>query len=201
MSRHYDNFARNYQAVRELGNIYSFLYPQVTAIDVSELLRAEFVLAVSAFDCYMHEIVRAGLVDLLFGCRNERGLKCVELPLDFVKIALNISDEHERRQFVDASIKRQLSKDSYQSPKSVEYAMGLIGVKHLWTELSSRMGIAPNQIKETLALIVNRRNKIAHEADYDDYIGGKTEIEKQWVDDSIEFISSFVEKTDLLLMT
>ena len=56
-----NQFRTNIERVRNLGTIYKALNAQTTDIlDLSDLLRAELVMAVSAFDHYIHEIVRLG---------------------------------------------------------------------------------------------------------------------------------------------
>ena len=57
-----NQFRANIVRVRDLGVIYSALKAQTTgAIDLSDILRTELVMAVSALDHYIHEIVRLGM--------------------------------------------------------------------------------------------------------------------------------------------
>ncbi len=65
-----DQFRRNIQRVRNLGAIYQALSVQTTqALDVSDLLRSELVMAVSALDHYIHELVRLGMLEAYQGNR------------------------------------------------------------------------------------------------------------------------------------
>ncbi len=56
---------KNIKQARQLGGIYRALRSQTTAaLDLSDILRAELVLAVSAFDNSAHEITRIGMLEV-----------------------------------------------------------------------------------------------------------------------------------------
>lgn len=58
-----DHFARNIANVREHDSLYKILRERITpALDLSDILRAEIVMAVSALDHYVHELVELGIV-------------------------------------------------------------------------------------------------------------------------------------------
>lgn len=57
-------FRANLERVRNLGAIYKTFRIQTTEVlDLSDILRAQLVMAVSAFDQYIHEIVRLGMLE------------------------------------------------------------------------------------------------------------------------------------------
>lgn len=57
-------FEINLEGTKQLGVIYIAFSDKVTeAIKLEELLRAEVLLAVSALDCYVHDIVRIAWVE------------------------------------------------------------------------------------------------------------------------------------------
>jgi len=54
-----NQFRTNISRVRNLGSIFGALNSQTTSVlDLSDILRAELVLAVSALDHFIHELVR-----------------------------------------------------------------------------------------------------------------------------------------------
>jgi hypothetical protein len=71
MSDSYKRFQQNIDSIKTLDVIYTYLSSQVQAMDLSEILRAQFVLIVSAFDCFIHEIVRTGIIEVIEGNRND----------------------------------------------------------------------------------------------------------------------------------
>jgi hypothetical protein len=64
MKTAHDEFKNNIIRAKNLGSIYFSLNAKTTAIlDITDILRAELVLGVSAFDHYIHEIVRIGMIE------------------------------------------------------------------------------------------------------------------------------------------
>jgi len=65
-----DQFRTNINRVRHLGAIYRALKAQTTEVlDLSDILRAELVMAVSALDHYIHEVTRLGILETYHGSR------------------------------------------------------------------------------------------------------------------------------------
>jgi len=63
------------------------------------------------------------------------------------------------------------------------------------------MGRPPKDIKQELSIIVDRRNKIAHEADIDPTLGlgNRWGINEGLVNDAVDFIEQIVESIHLVL--
>ena len=74
-----------------------------------------------------------------------------------------------------------MAKNTYQSPKSVEDVMSMIGIRRICTA------------RNKLAVIVNRRNKIAHEADYNPVLGCFTALSKEDAMDVRNYLCSIVD--------
>lgn len=106
---------------------------------------------------------------------------------------MSTENENDRKSILDGEIKKITSKDSYQSPSNVEKALSLIDLNNVWLKVSSDMNMNPTDIKKNLALIVNRRNKISHEADFDYLLGHKIPIDRILVDGIKEFIMNLVK--------
>lgn len=194
------NYLNNIESIYELDNIYTFLENQVTAIDISVMLRAEYVLIVSALDNYIHEVVRNGLLERFENPSLSKGMGIISIPLNIVKLLLTEANENQKKQILNSEIKKITSKDSYQSPKGIEFALALIDIKGIWNSISDYMLMKPNDIKDTLSLIVNRRNKIAHEADMDYLTLQKTPIDRETVIDCLGFIKKLVDSIDQLVI-
>uniref|UniRef100_UPI00308444AC HEPN domain-containing protein n=1 Tax=Petrachloros mirabilis TaxID=2918835 RepID=UPI00308444AC len=73
--------------------------------------------------------------------------------------------------------------------------------KKLWDEVAIQMTKSAKDIKQQLNSIVDRRNKIAHEADIDPTfnIGSRWNIDEVLVDDAIDFIEKLVENIHQVL--
>ncbi len=195
-----NQFQQNIESIKVLDAIYAYLNPKVTSFDLSEILRAEFVLIVSAFDCYIHDIVREGMLEIFEGGKGSNSdFENFSLPFKTVNQLLKATDQPTRKQIIDIAIKEITSKDSYQSPRSIENALGLISVKKIWTLLGKELNRPTDDIKHQLNLIINRRNKIAHEADIDRATGLKKAISESDIKLAMEFIESLAKTLDAII--
>jgi hypothetical protein len=82
-----------------------------------------------------------------------------------------------------------------QQADKIADAIRYISDKKLWDEVSIQMNKSAKDIKQQLNLIVDRRNKIAHEADIDPTfnIGSRWNIDELLVGDAVDFIELLVE--------
>lgn len=186
-------FDQQLSSLRNLTSIYQYLEENASTMDASAILRAEYVLIVSAFDNYLHCVVRRKICDNFFS--SQFLSKNLNLPItDYLSIHSE-NDPGIQRQLLDVALRRLLEKDSYQSPTSVEYALNLINIKNIWSCCSSSFGDTADNIKNRLAIIIKRRNQIAHESDIDP-TGMQRAINNQAIDDCREFFAKFVAFID-----
>lgn len=183
-------FSTNLESVKSLHNLHKHLCKLLPAVDLSEILRAEHVLIVSAFDCFVHDVVRCGMLEI-FNNNKSPNTKYNDfcIPLSVVDQILKSTSDIEKMDILNLSIKKILAKDSYQSPSSIENALQLLAVKKIWSSVKDDMAMEPNDIVIKLGLIINRRNKIAHEADVSNHIDtNKNQIEREDVEDTFDFL-------------
>jgi hypothetical protein len=78
---------------------------------------------------------------------------------------------------------------AYQSPENIADGLSYIwDEKYKWQKIATAMAIDENQARTQLKLIVDRRNKIAHEADLDITSGGKFAISRPDCESIVLFI-------------
>jgi hypothetical protein len=192
-------FDKNMEAIANIDALYHYMENQVTAFDITELLRSEYILIVSALDFYIHEAVKNCLVHQfnLGVCDSDL---TISIPLTTVGIILN-SDSNERTKILEKQIGQIMSKDSYQAPRSIEHALKIIGINKMWTAVGKHLGEKGSEVRATLALIIDRRNKIAHEADISPIggLGEKTNIDTTTVRECLDFVTTFVESVEKLI--
>lgn len=83
MRRAIEQFNINIETVKHLGAIHSIFTTQLTpAVDLSDILRSQIVLAVSALDCFIHDLVRIGMSEIFQGSEN--------LPNSFLNYGISI---------------------------------------------------------------------------------------------------------------
>ena len=198
MNRPYSSFLKNLQRALSLISIEKVLSDQVTsAIDTSDILRASYVLAVSALDTYVHETVLTGMMQIYDGLRPiAPGYERSRIELGIFSGLTSINSAQDS---VHNSIREQHSYLSYQNPEKIADAIRCVTDKKLWIEVSAQLNKDPQAIKGQLSAIVDRRNKIAHEADIDPTFGTLWPIYFCDVEKSISFINSIVDEINIIV--
>jgi hypothetical protein len=194
-----DQFRINISYVRNLGAIHKALYAQTTSIlDLSDILRAELVMAVSAFDKYIHDVVRIGMLEEYQGKRTStKSFQLFSISLGSAQLGILTPKNID---WLDDEIRNRHSWQSFQRADKIADAMHLISDVKLWDETAKKMGKNAGSVKTQLNLIVDRRNCIAHEADIDpSYTGSRWPINEAMVDSAIDFIEEVANSIYTLL--
>lgn len=183
-------FRQNLAFARTMTATATALELQFTsAIDVSDLLRAALVQGVSAFDHFIHEEVRVRMVGLLAVSKSQ-------WPSAFQRFRVAMSSVDEATKTTSAAwleneVRRQHGFLAFQHPEKVADAIRLVTDVELWSAVASDLGLTAADAKTRLQLIVDRRNKIAHEADTDPTPPrSRYPINRQLVDDSLDYLES-----------
>lgn len=199
MSIYVQQFRDNLARVNDLRALHDALNKQTApVIDLSDLLRACFVMAVSALDHYIHEITRIGMMEIFDGLRVEtQAYSKFRLSMQTLVGATTLAGA---RSNVEADIRTQHSYLAFQRPDKIADAVRLISELKLWDEIGALLSIPSKDLKDQLNLIIDRRNKIAHEADLDPtYPGIRWPIASTDVAGVVSFVSDIVEAIDLLV--
>ena len=187
-----DQFRANIQRARSIGSIYQALDSQTTqALDLSDLLRFEWVMAVSALDLYIHELVRLGMVEVYRGNRPQ-----TDAFLRFsitMRLTLKAINDPQDDSWLEDQIRISHEHQSFQTPDNIANAVRLVSNAPLWNEVSALMGVTSQYTRERISLIVNRRNQIAHSADIDPFGSGLRTIDFNMVDAAVSFIEEIAE--------
>ena len=198
MSNQKTIFKKNIESILIIDSIYKYLESQISAFDISELLRAEYVLIVSALDYYIHGVVREGLIKQFVDADVTKG-NTICVPLATVRVLLDVTSNDERINILEGQLDEITSKYSYQAPQAIEKALGLLNLKKIWTAIGDVCGLPPGDIRTTLSLIIDRRNMIAHEADIDFTSSIKREITANDIEECMAFIKMLVESLDRII--
>jgi hypothetical protein len=158
-----EQFRDNIAHVKNLATLYIELEND-TELDLSDLLRSEIVLAVSALDNFIHNITRIGILEILQGIRPDTpAYRRFQVSMDVVIFSRSNPTEEEWLQKFEDEVAKILVKD----------------VK---------------TVKQQLNIIIDRRNKIAHEADNIPHIpGARWEITSSLTDEAVEFLEQIAE--------
>jgi hypothetical protein len=244
-----DQFRISIGRVRDLIALHNSVKAQATgALDVSDMLRAALVLAVSALDYYVHEVVTLGMLEIhrgqrsepipsanttqsafsrfqvsLGGARQDR-LTAIDIAswleadiqqaqgYEFLQqsqtistliptISSSILNRLNNTSWLESEIRERLGYQSFQQADKIADAIRYISDKKLWDEVAIQMARSAKDVKQQLNSIVDRRNKIAHEADIDPTfnIGSRWNIDEVLVGDAVDFIEILVESIHQVL--
>ena len=155
-------------------------------VDVSDLLRASLVLGVSALDHFVHEVTRLGMLEIATGVRPvTEAYQRFEVSLRSIPSALAGSGTA----WLDQEIRQRHGWLSFQDPLKLADAIRIVSAKPLWKELGVLLAMSAEDAKARLRLTVERRNKIAHEADMDPTSpGSRWPIDPVLVDDALSYL-------------
>ena len=146
-------------------------------------------MAVSALDLYVHEIVRLGMLECFRSQRPQTNAfiefrvtlgsatQAVSAPGSDVWLDDQIQDQHSRRTF--------------QQPDDITSAIRHFSNADIWHQVAVRLQSSQQDVRNRLRLIVDRRNKIVHEADSDPsygQIGILWPLNSVETDDTVAFI-------------
>lgn len=188
MQAAHQQFLANTSKARSLSALVDRLGALTTsAVDLSDILRAELVLAVSALDHFIHELVRRGMLQIQQGNRPPTdAYRAFQVSIEAIGQALSSPGSDS---WLDDAIRESHGWRSFQQPEKIAEAVSLVSAKKLWQEVGTQMGRPADDVRTTLKTIVDRRNKIAHEADMDPTNPGERwPISAGLVDDAVDFL-------------
>ena len=187
------HFRSNIERVRALGGLYEALSRLTTpAVDSTDILRAQIVLAVSALDHYIHELTRLGMLEVFNGLRpSTTAFGRFQVTIDAAMAAMAGSSGSS---WFETEIREKHGYLAFQHPDKVADAIRLFSASELWPQVAIKLSLPIQDVKNRLRLIVERRNKIAHEADLDpSYPGTRWPISSADVGSTVKFIEDICE--------
>jgi hypothetical protein len=170
--------------------IYNYLTAQLpVAAPYDDLLRAQIVMVVAAFDRLMHDIIKIGMCECYIGKRiptskyhNEQ----IPIQLHFSLVAATIPPKEI---LFEQAVIQKLSTLSFQHPDKIADGLGLIWPeKHKWEKIGAAIGLSAHNTRTRMILITSRRNAIVHEADRDPFSNLKTSISQAECQDITDFV-------------
>lgn len=185
------HFEQNIIRVKSLGAIYQSINLQTTGIlDLSDILRAQYVMLVSALDHFIHEIIRIGMIETYNNKRKAtKEFKTFIFNLDKEILFKKAIMENKNNQWLDYQIRYKNGFKSFQEADKIKEAMFLIIETDIWEDINKNI----INSKKDLNLIVKRRNQIAHEADIEPINQELRTIELEDIKNSIIFVESLVQ--------
>lgn len=205
-------FDENIVRAKSQTTIYDYCVNQLhmSHETISDILRFQLIYAVSALDRYIHEVVYRGVEEII---NNVRLSTDKYSSHTFKASTLTRVLEYSAPTFVPSSpsetvsyailqeLSEKLSTLSFQAPDKVKD-----GLSYIWKEehkiqvLANVMGLPGKNdndrtklLEQTLKLIVERRNQIVHEGDWDAVNNSRRDITKQEANTATDFIENLCQ--------
>ena len=160
-------FRDDIERVQTLGALYDTFSQQITsALDLTDLLRSQIVMAVSALDHYIHETTRVGMLEVYDGKRPQTSAFLrfqIKMEATLQGIAATPGDNR----WLDEEIRRNHGHLPFQHPDKIADAIRLFSTCRLWDSVALELNLKVEDVKNQLQLILGRRNQIVHESDLD----------------------------------
>jgi len=187
-----DLFRPSIVRVRALGDLYNYLQRHTSpAIDLTDILRSQIVMAVSSLDQYIHEITRIGMIESYNGSRP-RTAAFHRFQVSMKGVITGVSALGHL--WFEDEIRARQGYATFQDPDTISSAIRLFSTCRLWPSVAMKLGISVQDAKRNLRLIVERRNKIAHEADTDPtYPGARWPISYSDAEGAVNYIEKLCE--------
>jgi len=156
-------------------------------VDTSDIHRAAIVLGVSALDFFVHDVVRIGIVKAYSGV-----FPATEANLAFKVSLANVHQclaDPTDNGWLNEAVRTAHSFLTFQHPDRIADAIRMISPVKLWESVAKELGSNAKSVKTNLIAIVDRRNRIAHEADMDHMVpGARWPIDHAMVNDALNFL-------------
>lgn len=187
------HFASNIAYVRNLLALARSLDAATTmAVDVGDIQRAAVVMAVSAMDHYVHEKARQGMQEVLDGTRP-RTPAFEKFPVS-IAVLLEARTDPGDDSWLDGAVRAQHGHRPFLRTDDIADALRLISEVRLWECVGMELGESAGAVKAHVQAVVDRRNKIAHEADLNPTQPGQ----RWWItdplaSDAVDYVVAVVE--------
>ena len=125
MNEPIEHFRANIERVRNLGSLHRILDLQtIDALDISDILRAEIVLTVSAFDHYVHEIARIGMLEAYKGNRQPTPA-FLRFQISMANVLRGMADPTDD-DWLEQEIRTRHGYQSFQQPDQIADAIRMV---------------------------------------------------------------------------
>lgn len=180
--------------IRSLDRLYDQMQKVVSdESELSDLLRIQIVNAVSAFDKFLHDLVRIGVVSQLKGdmYMEKKILSAIHIDagtyIRLSELSTSAYDQLELHRLLENRVELVLKTMSFQSPEKIKDALSYIWSEpHKWSKLAKGMSLTEDELKVGIGLYVERRNQIVHEGDFDPSFTSRRSIESKDVNDCVD---------------
>ena len=168
-------FEKDISGALNMVGIADNLHSYLPAVDLFDLYRHSLVASVSALDTFVHSLVRTGI---LLQLQGKGPVLASELPISIDLYRRWHNGDVLALREIELQIREAHSRWSMQDSKSIAQALRLVCSQPTWLAIANDDSNLTHEMKSSLDVVVQRRNKIVHESDID------PSTEQKWFIDS-----------------
>ncbi len=189
MLQSYQRFIKLVKDTENVEVLYNYFEKSITvSVDISDLLRWQWVQCISAFDKFIHDLVRVGMLEI-FAKNRMPTPKYNTFQIDIQTYGDMTNNTIDAGIIFERKIILKHGFLAFQDPGKVADALSFIWNENdKWEKIAGLLGMAKNDCTTYLKNIVIRRNQIVHEGDYTDILMKRQDIYPQDVLDIREYI-------------
>jgi hypothetical protein len=198
LSEIFKHFSENIASIQAQFAVADELYEKSKVDECENIWRSQIVFLESAFDFYLHEIVKYGLCEIFCGNWNQtEKYKNITVQMKTVTIALS---ENGNKEWFLKFINEMYKVMTLTSFLAVKDQMNLLGIdiKSIADRAFYQQGSTvqtKEKLKQRIEELFKRRNAIAHQSDRNHADAQKNSIKKDIV---LEFISDIEKIVDAI---
>jgi hypothetical protein len=194
------HFVAVWERCAHLSALHAYIAMNVSAVlQPDELLRSEWVARVSALDLYIHELIAQRMIEIFEGRRAPcPGYLRFQVSNEVLDRIRNATDPSVSSAAFDLEVREKLSRLTFQDPEKIAEGVRLFSEIELWNEVALALGASPADkkksariLKRDLSLVIQRRNKIAHEGDLQPTASREPWVIKQ---SDVAYVADLIEK-------
>lgn len=190
-------FDESYKRVQNMHALYKYLLDDqhFQPAVLSDMLRSEIAFIVSAFDKFIHDVVKIGILEIFNGTRvNTASFDSYPINMSQMHSIISPSPTSDPTSILENIIVANQKHLSYQDPDKIAQALSLVWTEeHKWQKIATEMATDQKPLKIELKNIVLRRNQIVHEADIDLFTNDLQTINEVDVVKSVDFIKNLTD--------
>lgn len=164
-------------------------------LQYKDILRSQIVFLDSAFDFFIHEVTKYGMVQIFQGVW-EKTERYNNFTIRLSEISYVLQNPEQENWFLDI-VNDSYAEDTFMSSEAVIAQLNLIGVK--WQSVADRAFYeqgstisTKEKFKNILNSLFKRRNQIVHQADCLHETGTKIDIKREDVETYIDDVEKIV---------
>ena len=192
------HFKETFKDIKKQFSVCSKLEAEGRSLEAKDIYRLLIVYIEGALDFYLHELSKYAFLKMFEGKWDKTtGYKLFKIDMQAVEIGLK---NKESNYWLLEHVNDVFSFQTYEGSRKISMQLDLIGINfsNVFGKMSKVNKKASSKMLDDLFA---RRNQIVHQTDRKHSSAQKEDIDKNYVQDALNFIENFVEVIHMIAKT